>query len=75
MIMPELTAQVNTNAQPFIASVQKRPVSKEEKGAFIISHEAQQWNASQTAIIICDMWDKHWCSGATKRVIEMAPAD
>ena len=22
----------------------------------------------KTAIIICDMWDKHWCSGATERV-------
>ncbi len=21
-----------------------------------------------SAIVICDMWDKHWCSGATKRV-------
>ena len=21
-----------------------------------------------TAIIVCDMWDKHWCSGATRRV-------
>jgi nicotinamidase-related amidase len=21
-----------------------------------------------TAIVICDMWDKHWCSGATERV-------
>lgn len=73
IVMPELKAQVKTNTQPFIASVQKRPASKEEKGAFIIAHEAQQWAPSQTAIIICDMWDKHWCSGATKRVIEMAP--
>jgi nicotinamidase-related amidase len=24
--------------------------------------------ASQTAILICDMWDKHWCSGASRRV-------
>lgn len=23
---------------------------------------------SQTAIVICDMWDNHWCSGAAKRV-------
>lgn len=23
---------------------------------------------SGTAIVVCDMWDKHWCSGATKRV-------
>ena len=22
----------------------------------------------QTAILICDMWDKHWCSGASRRV-------
>ncbi|MGA2578095.1 MAG: isochorismatase [Bryobacteraceae bacterium] len=31
----------------------------------------------QTAILICDMWDKHWCSGATGRVqalaLRMAP--
>jgi nicotinamidase-related amidase len=30
-----------------------------------------------TAIVICDMWDKHWCSGATARVnglvTKMAP--
>src|SRR5947209_7072577 len=24
-----------------------------------------------TAIIICDMWDKHWCSGATNRVADL----
>jgi putative membrane-bound dehydrogenase-like protein len=27
----------------------------------------------RTAIVICDMWDKHWCAGATRRVAEMAP--
>ncbi len=36
-----------------------------------------QWNVvefvenflpEETAILICDMWDKHWCSGATRRV-------
>jgi nicotinamidase-related amidase len=31
----------------------------------------------KTAILICDMWDKHWCSGATERVgglvVKMAP--
>ncbi|MGA2591940.1 MAG: isochorismatase family protein [Bryobacteraceae bacterium] len=26
----------------------------------------------QTAILICDMWDKHWCSGATRRVEALA---
>lgn len=32
-----------------------------------------RWQANQTAAIICDMWDKHWCAGATARVAEMAP--
>jgi putative membrane-bound dehydrogenase-like protein len=31
------------------------------------------WPAQQTAIIVCDMWDQHWCKGATARVAEMAP--
>lgn len=25
----------------------------------------------ETAILICDMWDNHWCKGATQRVDEM----
>jgi nicotinamidase-related amidase len=27
---------------------------------------------SRSALIVCDMWDKHWCSGATGRVAELA---
>ena len=26
------------------------------------------WEGSATAVVICDMWDKHWCKGATARV-------
>jgi type 1 glutamine amidotransferase/nicotinamidase-related amidase len=32
-----------------------------------------EWEANRTALVICDMWDKHWCEGATRRVGEMAP--
>ena len=32
-----------------------------------------RWEARGTAVVICDMWDKHWCQGATARVAEMAP--
>ena len=28
---------------------------------------------AETAVIICDMWDNHWCSGAAKRVTLLAP--
>ncbi len=33
-----------------------------------------EWDAAKTAIIVCDMWDTHWCEGAARRVAEMAPA-
>jgi nicotinamidase-related amidase len=26
----------------------------------------------KTALIICDMWDDHWCRGAARRVVELA---
>jgi nicotinamidase-related amidase len=32
-----------------------------------------EWRADQTALVICDMWDRHWCRSATARVAEMAP--
>jgi type 1 glutamine amidotransferase/nicotinamidase-related amidase len=31
------------------------------------------WDARKTAIVVCDMWDKHWCPTSTQRVGEMAP--
>ena len=32
-----------------------------------------EWDTKQTAVVICDMWDKHWCPQSTERVAEMAP--
>lgn len=32
-----------------------------------------EWNPEKTAIVVCDMWDKHWCPNSTARVAEMAP--
>ena len=35
-------------------------------------HFVQALPVSRTAILICDMWDKHWCSGASQRVNGLA---
>lgn len=37
-----------------------------------IKYEETQWNPRRTAVVICDMWDDHWCQGAAKRVGELA---
>jgi hypothetical protein len=26
------------------------------------------WVPTQTAVIVCDLWDKHWCKSATQRI-------
>jgi type 1 glutamine amidotransferase/nicotinamidase-related amidase len=33
----------------------------------------RDWAAAETAIIVCDMWDKHWCDFATAGVDALAP--
>lgn len=36
--------------------------------------EKAVWRPARTALIICDMWDDHWCKSAARRVEELAPA-
>ncbi len=66
-------AENTDSSQRIRVSLQKRIPSDSVKGATIIANEIQQWNPTETAIIICDMWNRHWCKGATERVGEMAP--
>jgi nicotinamidase-related amidase len=34
--------------------------------------KAVRWAPEKTALIICDMWDDHWCQSAARRVVELA---
>jgi nicotinamidase-related amidase len=42
----------------------KEPVAATERKA--------EWAPKKTAIIVCDMWDHHWCKSAEARVGELA---
>lgn len=66
-------AQKKENQTIITVSLQKRIPSDIEKDAWVITDTIQQWRTDETAIIICDMWDKHWCRGASERVAELAP--
>ena len=39
---------------------------------FTVVEKKADWDPKKTAIIICDMWDDHWCKSAARRVAEMA---
>jgi type 1 glutamine amidotransferase/nicotinamidase-related amidase len=49
---------------------EKVPAKSEE---WQVVERTADWDPHKTAVIICDMWDQHWCKGATARVAEMAP--
>ncbi len=50
-----------------------RTVATGDADELSIVYKSVTWAPEKTAIIVCDMWDQHWCQGATERVTEMAP--
>lgn len=40
---------------------------------FAVRETTLRWDPHKTAMVICDMWDNHWCAAAAARVNEMAP--
>jgi nicotinamidase-related amidase len=52
------------NLRSRAAAPGKEPVAPAERKA--------DWDPKKTAIIVCDMWDHHWCKSAEARVVELA---
>lgn len=56
----------------FIINYKKQElVRKKGFNCWEIINEKREILVNKTAIIICDMWDKHWSRGATERVLKM----
>jgi nicotinamidase-related amidase len=55
------TLPVRSQVEPFKGSGQWRPVEVD-----------YPFEPSRSALIVCDMWDRHWCSGANIRVAALA---
>ena len=50
----------------------RRRVETQGSGVWRTASTQETLRTSQTAIVICDMWDRHWCDGATGRVEQIA---
>jgi type 1 glutamine amidotransferase/nicotinamidase-related amidase len=46
--------------------------SADEPGAWRMTLTPVPWKPSETAVVICDLWDQHWCKSASARVAELA---
>jgi putative heme-binding domain-containing protein len=62
-----------TAAESLKLNTRQRVESAPKSGDWRIEQKQVEWNPQKTALIICDMWNEHWCKGATERVAEMAP--
>jgi alpha-L-fucosidase len=60
-------------AQPL--ELQLRSLKETQPGSdqWQVLETRTNWAPQATAVVICDMWDAHWCKGAAARVAEMAP--
>jgi nicotinamidase-related amidase len=56
--------QMTQRSRVMVAEGGKEEVKVEEKQVV--------WDPKKTALIICDMWDDHWCRSAARRVGELA---
>jgi nicotinamidase-related amidase len=45
----------------------------QQAGKFVMHWREIQWPGPETALLIVDMWDRHWCAGATRRSTAFAP--
>jgi nicotinamidase-related amidase len=71
-IVPSTVSAADPPGQ-LVLSLRKQVETPGGCGKFRCVEEKVAWEANKTAVIVCDMWAKHWCTGAVKRGAEMAP--
>jgi len=63
----------NARSEPLNLHLRSRRETAPQSGRYHAITHAQSWEAKQTAIVVCDMWDSHTCPNAATRVAQMAP--
>ena len=79
ILMMSLLVSISANlasADPpgsFKFSLRSQVPVAEKSQLFHTVLEQQEWTPSETAVVVCDMWDLHHCLNATRRGGELAP--
>ena len=63
---------VMAQSEPITIKTRSQVVTATNGGKYEPMEKEVTWESTQTAVIIVDMWDDHWCPNAAKRVTEMA---
>lgn len=65
-----LTSPVQAQESPLRLTLRSRTKAPGQE-SFAVSEKSAGWDTRKTALIICDMWDDHWCKSAAARVGEL----
>ncbi len=63
----------NAGDEQLLLVTRSRAPLADDANQFMVVQGKVEWDRKQTAVVICDMWNQHWCKGATERVAELAP--
>ena len=64
--MKGATLRLNLQSRKLVQNAQDYSVWKAETAQKAVP-------AAETALVLCDVWDKHWCRGANERLARMLP--
>ena len=75
---PVATKDVRVENRPKVPgklrlNLRERREETKGNGDFKIRQRTEDWDVAETAIVVCDMWDDHYCKIAAQRVGVMAP--
>ncbi|MBL9129135.1 MAG: hypothetical protein JNL97_15905, partial [Verrucomicrobiales bacterium] len=60
-------------ADPVSLDTRSRVPDPARPNETLVVEKSVLWDPARTAVVVCDMWDRHHCPDATERVAEMAP--
>ncbi|HEX3987963.1 MAG TPA: ThuA domain-containing protein, partial [Verrucomicrobiae bacterium] len=72
-VLAATTIVLPARAEVLTLHTRSRTETAKGSGEWRATESTVEWDSGKTAIVICDMWNQHWCKGATARVAEMAP--
>jgi nicotinamidase-related amidase len=67
------TGNAAESNEPLRLNLRMRVETAPDSGRYHAITKPAEWDARKTAIVICDMWDDHYCRSSARRVAEMAP--
>lgn len=67
-----LPIQAMSQSAALQLNLRQRVKSNASPEGYTTIEKKAAWDPKKTAIVICDMWDDHWCKSASRRVGELA---